>query len=242
MAVLIVLVVHRMVAISAVAAAAQPDPDCADGPDAGVPYITDTGFEVVEDASIPPSADGPFVNTPTIRRGNVTLSADGGASVRLENLTANSVCLGALNAIATAVRVALDGATPVVLEGRATSLALGPIASDHDAEGVDLAYDANDSLTVAFPSTGRDPGTVIRPVDSETGTVRTEETVDDSGALALTLPAGRAASDLATVTPPTPTQTGTPPPTVSDAPTEVATPGGRARRRGKARDSGCGWR
>lgn len=201
------------------AAAAPPTPDCGDGPDGGVLYVTDSGLEVIDDAAVRP-AGGPFVNGTTIRLGNVTLSAQGQAALHLENASAPTVCLGSLNATATPVRLAIDGTGPIVLQGRASTLAVGPVKYDPDADNIDLAYATNASIAVRFPATELEAGTTVQAATAS-GTVLAEGTVDETGALALELPAGRAVVDLAVVPPPTPTPTPTRAPGEPTAP-EIA--------------------
>ena len=175
---------------SAAAQSAGPSPTCGDSSDTGILYETESGLSVVDDADSPPPANSTIRDNTTARVGNVTLSADGNASVRVENDTAPA-CLAAVNATETPLTVAVDGVGTVVVDGSADRLAVG----SRDGT-LALAYDASESLTVTVENVAFETGTDVAATDDSGETLATG-TVSDSGTLPLSLPLGTATVALA---------------------------------------------
>lgn len=183
-----------------------PSATCGDANDTGVLYETDAGFAAIDDAPSPPPENGTVRNATTVRMGNLTLRADGNASVRVEDAT-GTPCLAAVNATVP-IRVAVDGGPTATVEGTASRLALGPVAVGDGT--ADLAYAADAGLDLTVHRTGLARGTTVEATDGS-GAILTTATAGANGRLALGLPAATANVSLAVVDEGTATDTGTPP-------------------------------
>jgi hypothetical protein len=180
-------------AAAAPAPAPAPAPNCGGGADGGVYYTTDSGLTVVDNSDTGRPAGGPFVNGTTLRVGNLTLSAEGDASLHVTNATAPTVCLAAVNATSVPVRVAIDDGPTIRVAGRAETLSVGTVTFDRATAGAALAYTATDSLTVRVTATGLPPGATVRAVETGSEDALTTGTVAANGTLPLTPPDGTAA-------------------------------------------------
>jgi hypothetical protein len=123
----------------------------------------------------------------------VTLSSTGDSFLRLEDGTGPETCLAAVDASPAAIQVDPDGEQAVVIQGGVDALSLAD--ANYGSGSVDFAYEAGSSWTLTIPSTGLGSGTEVVAEDGSQ-TVLATGTVDSSGELVLTLPAGPHDVDL----------------------------------------------
>ena len=173
-------------------AGAVPDTDCA-GSGGGAIFVADSGFTVEYNDTQPMPSTGPFQGDETLRFRNVTLSSSGDAFLRLEDGTGPETCLAAVDASSAAVRVDPDDEQVIVIDGMVDALSLAD--AEYGSGSVDFAYEAGSSWTLTVPSTGLGGGTEI-VAEAREQTVLTTGTVDSTGELVLSLPAGTHDVDL----------------------------------------------
>jgi hypothetical protein len=190
-AVLVVAAVAT-VAIVPMGAGAVPDTDCA-GSGGGAIFVADSGFTVEYNDSQPMPANGPFRGDDTMRFQNVNLSSAGDTFLRLEDGTGPETCLGAVNASLAPIEVDPDDEQAVVIKGEVDALSLAD--ASYGSGSVDFAYEAGSSWTLTIPSTGI-PGDIDIVAEDSGQTVLASGTVDSSGELVLSLPAGTYDVDL----------------------------------------------
>ena len=177
-----------LLAVAALTLAVGPAPVAADGPDSldciddagGAAYSTETGLTVYEDGDA--ITFGQVTANDTLSFGDrITLSAADAAHARLENGTGSNVCLAAVNASAASLTVSPNATQSVTIEGDLDGLAFGDV--DYGTDSSDFVYNASESVTLTFASTGLDEGTTIvaqSPADESepaTGAVATDGSV-----------------------------------------------------------------
>lgn len=168
-------------------AAASVSANCA-GTGGGAAFVADSNFTVYYNDSQPMPASGVFLNDSALEFRNVTLVANGTASLRLENGTGAATCYADVNATGAPITVApADGGATIVVDGEVDALSVGPAAVD--TGNATLAYVAPAAWTVTV-ATGESSGTTLEASDADTGSTLDDGAVDGDGRLTLALPAG----------------------------------------------------
>lgn len=168
-------------------AAASVSANCA-GTGGGAAFVADSNFTVYYNDSQPMPASGVFLNDSALEFRNVTLVANGTASLRLENATGTATCYADVNATGAPITVApADGGATVVVDGEVDALSVGAAAVEDG--NATLAYVAPAAWTVTV-ATGESSGTTLEATDADTGSTLDDGAVDGDGRLTLALPAG----------------------------------------------------
>lgn len=165
----------------------------------GAAYVTDSGLTAYENDSDVTS--GTFGGSESVTFGNLTLSAAGNATVRVDDAGGSSdpVCLANVDASANAVTIAPNSTTSVVLDGNASAFTYRDPVYDPSDTGVDLAVAAGGSVALTVQSTGLPVGETVVATAEGDGTELDRTDVDANESLALALPDGAHGVDLHTV-------------------------------------------